>query len=76
VIAARGLLVFADFVTLRAFGRHSQAWQTGRLSWDGLRIVNVADDEIHGFGWDLRRDKEVEFVVDLATGGHRGGAAP
>jgi hypothetical protein len=76
VIAPRGLLVFADFVTLAAYGRHGRVWQTGRLSWDGLRIVHVADDEIRGVGWDLRRDKEVEFVVDVATGAHRGGAAP
>jgi len=30
--------------------------------------------ELHGFGWNLSTDREVEFAIDLRTGAHVGGA--
>ena len=72
----QGLLLFAGHHSLLAWGRAGAAWQTGRLSWEGVRISGVTGDELTGFGWDLMADREVEFVVDLKTGEHRGGTAP
>jgi hypothetical protein len=43
------------------------------LSWEGVRVTGVDGDELHGFGWNLQTDKEVEFAVDLRTGVHTGG---
>ena len=67
------LLVFAGFHSLLAWGRHGKQWQTGRLSWDGLRITEVRGETLLGLGWDLNTDRELEFEVDLKTGEHRGG---
>ena len=74
VLAEQGLLLFAGFHALLAWGADGLTWQTARLSWEGLRLTGVQPDgKLHGFGWDMRTDKEVEFAVDLRTGAHTGG---
>jgi len=73
VLLADGLLVFVGFHVIVAWGREGLAWQTGRLSWEGIRITGVEGVELRGFGWNLMADKEVAFSVDLRTGTHTGG---
>lgn len=73
-----GLLLFAGFHSIHAWGREGLAWQTARLSWEGLRLAGISTAEdgaprLHGLGWNMHTDKEVEFVVDLHTGAHTGG---
>ena len=73
-----GLLLFAGFHSIHAWGREGLAWQTARLSWEGLRLAGISTAEdgaprLHGLGWNMQTDKEVEFVVDLRTGAHAGG---
>ncbi|HVT99154.1 MAG TPA: hypothetical protein VHE33_16735 [Acidobacteriaceae bacterium] len=63
------LLVFVGHQALLAWGAHGEAWQTRRLSSEGLRLTEICGNELHGFGWDLITDREVPFVVDLRTGG-------
>lgn len=75
-VAGHRLLIFAGFHTLCALGETGLAWETKRLSWEGLRITGHGQDAIFGFGWDLATDKEVPFTVDLCTGQHTGGAGP
>jgi hypothetical protein len=69
-----GLIIFAGFHQLWALGREGKAWETGKLSWEGVRVTHIAKDRLTGFGWDLQTDREVEFTVDLRTGSHTGGA--
>lgn len=76
VLTAQRLLLFVGFHTIAAWGANGLAWETERLSWEGIRLREVKDDTLRGFGWDLMADKEVPFTVDLATGQHQGGAAP
>jgi hypothetical protein len=68
-----GLLLFVGFHTILAWGREGKVWETGRLSWEGVRVTAVSATEAVGFGWDLRADLEVEFRVDLRTGEFSGG---
>jgi hypothetical protein len=70
------LLLFVDFTNISAYGPEGIAWRTERLTWEGLRITDVSATAVHGYGWDMPRDKEVEFTVNLKTGEHAGGAAP
>jgi hypothetical protein len=72
-LVSQGMLLFRGFHTLMAWGRDGLVWETKRLSWEGLRLTEAAGNEVRGFGWDLMSDREVEFVVDLRTGEHRGG---
>jgi hypothetical protein len=76
VLAEQGLLVFVGFHSMVAWGPSGLAWETQRLSWEGLRLGDVKDGVLHGFGWDLMADKEVAFTVDLRTGESKGGASP
>ena len=73
-----GLLVFAGFHNILAWGREGFAWQTARLTWEGLRLAGISADEhgtpqLRGLGWNMHTDKEVEFAVNLSTGTHTGG---
>jgi hypothetical protein len=78
-VAEHDLLLFSSFHSLLAWGPEGKAWQTGRLSWDGIRITSMQRETLLGFGWDMKTDQELPFEVDLKTGEHRGGgylAAP
>ena len=67
------LLLFAGFHTVAAWGLVGMAWESGRLSWEGLRLGSVIGDVLHGFGWDVTTDRELPFTLDLRTGQHQGG---
>jgi hypothetical protein len=67
------LLVFVGFHALVAWGKEGLAWQTARLSWEGIRVAGVESNVLRGFGWNLMTDQEVEFTVDLSNGEHAGG---
>ncbi len=73
VLPEAGLILFASFHTLAAWGQEGKAWQTRRLSWEGIRLGDVRDGQLQGWGWELQTDAEIEFAVDLATGKHTGG---
>ena len=78
LLAEHSLLVFVGFHAIAAWGREGLAWQTGRLSWEGIRVTGVrvganGTAALCGFGWNVSTDKEVEFAVDLRTGAHTGG---
>ncbi len=68
-----GLILFAGFHSILAWGATGIAWQTARLSWEGLRITGVEANTLHGTGWNLLTDRDTPFTVDLLTGSHQGG---
>jgi hypothetical protein len=70
---ARGLLLFVGFHTIVAWGTDGVAWETAKLSWEGIRVTELTDEGLKGYGWDLMTDREMEFRVDLRTGLHEGG---
>ena len=67
------LLLFSGFHVIHAYGEQGFLWTTARLSWDGIRLGKVVDGYLHGTGWNMLTDRDVPFVVDLATGRHTGG---
>lgn len=62
------LLVFASHQSLLAWGEDGLAWQSPRLSSEGLRLIEIRGHELRGLGWDLFTDRDVAFVLDLRTG--------
>ncbi len=72
-VIAHRLLVFVGFHRMVAWGVDGPAWETARLSWEGIRIGGLDGDALRGFGWEMNADAEVEFKVDLKTGAHVGG---
>lgn len=73
VLPEQKLLLFVGFHTIVAWGEKGSAWETAKLSWEGVRITNTEGNTLLGFGWNLMTDKEVAFSVDLLTGQHQGG---
>jgi hypothetical protein len=69
------LLLFLGHHSLLAWGVDGKAWQTLRLSSEGVAITGIKADVLHGVGWDLRSDQDVPFAIDLRTGEriHEGG---
>jgi hypothetical protein len=59
------LLLFVGHHSILAWGRDGEAWESDRLSWEGITKLRI---ELHGEGWDLRTDKDLPFTLDLNTG--------
>ena len=64
----QGLLLFAGHHAILAWGREGQAWQSERLSSEGLTIAAIEGSVLHGQGWNLNSDRETPFALDLKTG--------
>lgn len=71
-----GLLLLAGFHHVCALRDGGIAWETARLSWEGLRQLEIRDGKLYGLGWNLQTDREVPFTVDLRDGSHEGGGYP
>lgn len=72
-VPSQNLLLFIGFHTVYAWGASGEAWHTGRLSWEGIRLTRIEETNLHGTGWNMLADKDVPFTIDLATGRHEGG---
>jgi hypothetical protein len=62
----QGLVLFADFTNLIAYGRDGVRWRSRRLALDEVRVDGVEDDTLHVSGFFGGGHER--FVVDLATG--------
>jgi len=63
-----GLVVFADFIELTAYGADGVKWRTDRLAYDVLRIDRFDATGVCGGGWNAPTDRLLSFVVDPPTG--------
>lgn len=67
-LPANGLLLFVGHRTILAWGSTGQAWETKKLSDEGVTVTGTADGVLHGTGWEMMTDKETPFTLDLKTG--------
>ena len=70
VVAERSLVVFADGLSLVAYGADGICWRTRRLVFDELRILGVEGECLRVSGWGAG-DAYPEFTVRLTTGEDR-----
>jgi hypothetical protein len=63
-----GLLLFVGHHSILAWGAEGEAWQSGKLSDEGVTMTSMEGGILRGLGWDLRTDKETPFALDLKTG--------
>jgi hypothetical protein len=75
-ILSSRIIVFVDFTTISAYRNNELIWVTDQLSWDGIMIKEITSEQIRGTGWDSPAQKEVDFIVDIKTGVHKGGSSP
>jgi hypothetical protein len=62
------LLLFVGHRTMLAWGAEGLAWETGKLSDEGVNITRIENGVLHGTGWEMMTDKERPFAVDLQNG--------
>jgi hypothetical protein len=67
-VAAEGLLLFVGHHSILAWGRRGQAWESEKLSDEGVTITEVEKGVLRGTGWEMKTDKETTFALDLTTG--------
>jgi hypothetical protein len=65
---ADGLLLFVSHHRILAWGRDGQAWESAKLSDEGVTITGLENGVVRGRGWEMRTDRETPFEVDLRTG--------
>lgn len=61
-------LLFVGHRTIVAWGREGQAWESEKLSDEGVTVTSVDGWMLHGMGWSLMTDKETPFTLDLHGG--------
>jgi hypothetical protein len=62
------LLLFVGHRTILAWGPDGQAWQSPKLSDEGLTITSFVNGILCGLGWSLITDKDMPFKLDLKSG--------
>jgi len=62
------LLLFVGHRSILAWGPEGLAWESGKLSDEGLAIESVDGGLLRGTGWDMKSDRDRRFAVDLRTG--------
>ena len=67
-LAREGLLLFVGHHSVLAWGADGLAWETGKLSDEGVTITRIENGVLHGMGWEMLTDAEKAFAVDLGNG--------
>lgn len=63
-----GLLLFMGHRSILAWGREGQAWESEKLSDEGVTITSNEGLILRGTGWRLLTDKETAFELNLRSG--------
>ena len=67
-VPASGLLLFVGHYSILAWGANGQAWESGKLSDEGVTITRLRGSVLEGLGWHMVSDREMAFTLDLRTG--------
>jgi hypothetical protein len=67
-IRAMNLILFIGHHAVLAWGADGLAWESEKLSSEGITIVAIDGAILRGRGWDMLTDKETEFSLDPRTG--------
>ena len=67
-VPVQELLLFVGHRAILAWGSQGKAWETVKLSDEGVTISGIEGRLLRGLGWDMMTDKETPFTVDLQNG--------
>ncbi len=67
-LVREGLLLFVGHHSILAWGRDGQAWESEKLSDEGVTIAEVDGGVLRGMGWEMQSDRERPFALDLRSG--------
>lgn len=63
-----GLLLFVGHRSILAWGTDGEAWQSTKLSDEGIVIREIQKGKLLGTGWNMMTDRETSFTLDLQNG--------
>ena len=63
-----GMLLFVGHHAILAWGAGGQAWQSEKLSDEGVNLTSIEERKLNGRGWNMTTDRETPFTLDLKTG--------
>lgn len=67
-VVAENLLLLVGNRSIIAWGADGQAWESAKLSDEGVKISEIQGELLRGMGWQIMTDREQSFVLDLRTG--------
>ena len=67
-VTAEGLLLFVGHHAIVAWGAEGHAWQSEKLSDEGVTVMSIERGVLNGRGWNMITDKETPFALDLRSG--------
>jgi hypothetical protein len=67
-IPEHNVLLFVGHQAIVAWGADGEAWQSPKISDEGVTITQIEAGTLHGLGWNLMTDKETPFALDLTSG--------
>jgi hypothetical protein len=62
------LLLFVGHRHVAAWGAAGLAWESEKLSDEGIAVESIEDGMLRGRGWSLFTDRETPFTIDLRSG--------
>jgi len=68
-VVDRDLLLFVGHRSILAWGADGKAWETVKLSDEGVTVTAIEGPVLRGLGWNMMTDKETPFALDLRSGG-------
>jgi hypothetical protein len=69
-LVQENLLLFIGHHSILAWGHDGKAWESEKLSDEGVTITEVADGVLRGTGWEMRSDREKAFAIEVRSGRH------
>ncbi len=67
-VPALNLLLFVGHHAILAWGANGLAWESERLSSEGVTITTIDGSTLHGRAWNMLTDEETDFVLHLVSG--------
>jgi hypothetical protein len=67
-VVEQRLLLFVEHHVILAWGARGEAWQSPKLSDEGVTITGIEGSVLHGIGWHMMADQEKPFTLDLRSG--------
>jgi hypothetical protein len=67
-LVQQDLLLFIGHHSILAWERDGQAWESKKLSDEGIAITGIDGSVLRGTGWDMKTDHERQFALDLRSG--------
>jgi hypothetical protein len=67
-VVQQALLLFIGHRSIFAWCCDGKAWESEKLSDEGVTIGSIDVGVLHGEGWDMTTDRERPFALDLRSG--------